>query len=76
MVSMAKPDTRHHFLDDARQQIVGPHARERAGVPAEGRAQATVDVGFEHCLFPNPVFSCTLRHRPRRLRPMRRAKPA
>ena len=39
---------RHHLLDDAGQQIVGPHARQRARVPAERRAQSIVDVGFEH----------------------------
>ena len=39
---------RHHLLDDAGQQVVGAHARQRSGMAAERRAQSIVDVGFEH----------------------------
>ncbi len=39
---------RHHLLDDAGQEIVGAHARQRARVASEWRAQSIVDVGFEH----------------------------
>ena len=39
---------RHHLLDDAGQQVVGAHARQRARMPAERCAQSIIDVGFEH----------------------------